>query len=88
VLQVAPRTEGRNRFPPAETLSPSSQLLFSLTSRPDVLGIEVRHGLNRWEEFKQGKSYHVDEAGVLRAEPLRTGVAASFSGLSTKNGIL
>lgn len=54
MLQVAPRTEGINRLPASETLSPSSQLLFSLTSHPDVLGIEVRCGLNRREEFKRG----------------------------------
>lgn len=64
MLQVAPGTEGINRCPASETLSPSSQLLFSLTSRTDVLGIEVRCGLNRREEFKWGKSSHVDEAGI------------------------
>lgn len=64
MLQVDPGTEGINRFPASETLSPSSQVLFSLTSPPDVLGIEVRCVLNRHEEFKRGKSYHVEEAGI------------------------
>lgn len=40
------------------------QLLFSLSSHPDMLGIEVRCGLSRHEECKWGKLYQVDEAGI------------------------
>lgn len=64
MLQVTPGTREINRFPAAETLSPSSQLLFSLSSHPDVLGIEVRCGLSRHEEFEWGKLCHVDEVGI------------------------
>lgn len=38
--------------------------LFSLSGRTDVPGMGVRHGLNRHEEFKLGKSHHVHEAGI------------------------
>lgn len=38
--------------------------LFSLSSRTDVPGMEVRHGLNRHEEFKLGKSDPVHKAGI------------------------